>query len=130
MTDEKKTHIPKTGSKETAPVVDPKPDHKAEKTPTAGTTVIVKSGAPWKLISVLFLLLALAVSYIAWPLWGPSLPNMVRTLLAPVMDAGRTAAVTSRVDALTMRMTVVEKDLSIVKAALATKDGRCVGERL
>lgn len=121
MTDEKKTHIPKTGSKETAPVVDPKPDHKAEKTPTAGTTVIVKSGAPWKLISVLFLLLALAVSYIAWPLWGPSLPNMVRTLLAPVMDAGRTAAVTSRVDALTMRMTVVEKDLSIVKAALATR---------
>jgi hypothetical protein len=121
VTDEKKTHIPKTGSKETAPVVDPKPDHKAEKTPTAGTTVIVKSGAPWKLISVLFLLLALAVSYIAWPLWGPSLPNMVRTLLAPVMDAGRTAAVTSRVDALTMRMTVVEKDLSIVKAALATR---------
>ena len=121
MTDEKKTHIPKTGSKETAPVVDPKPDHKAEKTPTAGTTVIVKSGAPWKLISVLFLLLALAVSYIAWPLWGPSLPNMVRTLLAPVMDAGRTAAVTSRVDALTMRMTVVEKDLAIVKAALATR---------
>jgi len=116
VTDEKKTHIPKTGSKETAPVVDPKPDHKAEKTPTAGTTVIVKSGAPWKFVSVLFLLLVLAVSYIAWPLWGPSLPTVVRTLLSPVMDAGRTAAVTERVDALDKRIIVVEKDLTAVKA--------------
>ena len=124
MTDEKKTHIPDTGTEKTASAAKSEPVRKAEKdekAPATGTTVIVKNGAPWKFVTVLFLLLALAVSYIAWPLWGPSLPNVVRTLLAPVMDAGRTAAVTSRVDALTKRMVVVEKDLAIVKAELTKK---------
>jgi hypothetical protein len=135
VTDEKKTSIPQTGSKETAsaakpesdrkveksPSVKPEPERKAEKVSAAGTTVIVKNGAPWKFVSVLSLLLVLAVSYIAWPLWGPSLPTLVRTLLSPVMDAGRTAAVTERVDALNKRMIVVEKDLAIVKAELTKK---------
>ena len=132
MTDEKKTHIPETDTDEAVPVAKPeadrktaetpaaKPsfDRKAEKPQAAGTTVI---GAPWNFVSILFLLLVLATSYIAWPLWGPSLPDFVRTLLAPVMDAGRTAAVTSRVDVLTKRMIVVEKDLAIVKAELTKK---------
>ena len=93
----------------------------AEESKSAGTTVIVKNGAPWKFVSILFLLLVLAVAYIAWPLWAPTLPNFVRSLLAPVMEAGRTAAVTGRVDALTKRMTAVEKELASVRAELAKK---------
>ncbi len=92
-----------------------------EKSTSAGTTVIVKNGAPWKFVSILFLFLVLAVAYIAWPLWAPTLPNFVRSLLAPVMEAGRTAAVTGRVDALTKRMTAVEKELASVRAELAKK---------
>jgi hypothetical protein len=135
VTDEKKTHIPETGTDETVPVTKseadrkaaetpaakPASDRKAEKASAAGTTVIVKNGAPWKFVSILFLLLALAVSYIAWPLWAPSLPTVVRTLLSPVMDAGRTAAVTERIDALDKRMVVVETDLKTVKAEQSTR---------
>lgn len=88
---------------------------------SAGTTVIVKNGAPWKFVSVLFLLLVLAIAYIAWPLWAATIPNFARSLLAPVMEAGRTEAVTKRVDALTKRMTAVEKELASFRAELAQK---------
>ncbi len=110
---------------ENASAAKPKTDRKAAAASAAGTpagtTVIVKNGAPWKFVSVLFLLLVLATSYIAWPLWGPSLPTVMQTLLSPVMDAGRTAAVTERVDALSKRMSAVEKDLVFVKTELAKK---------
>lgn len=121
MTDEKKTHIPETGTEGTVSAAKPETDRKAEKAPAAGTTVIVTKGASWKLVSVLFLFLALAAFYIAWPLWAPSLPTFVSTLLAPVMETGRTAAVTVRVDAMTKRMILIKKDLAIIKAELVKK---------
>ncbi|NKB19984.1 MAG: hypothetical protein GKS01_05500 [Alphaproteobacteria bacterium] len=124
MTDNDKLDHPETDVKKTAPAAGVPSESKAtdkDKATPAGTTVIVKNGAPWKFVSILFLLLGLAVSYIAWPLWAPSLPTFVRSLLSPVMEAGRTAAVTGRVDALTKRITIIEKELATVKATLTKK---------
>tara|TARA_Y100001936_G_scaffold204926_1_gene208647 strand:- start:20871 stop:22817 length:1947 start_codon:yes stop_codon:yes gene_type:complete len=119
VTEAEKTEKPEESKPSTMPS---SKDEAAEtNSNAAGTTVIVKSGASWRLVTVLVVLLGLAGSYIFWPLWGPALPDWMRTVLTVVMDAGRKADVAERVDALSKRIVVVEKELTAVKTALAKK---------
>ncbi len=41
------------------------------------------------IVAVLGLVIAVGGAWIAWPVWGPSLPDGVRSALAPVMEFGR-----------------------------------------
>lgn len=90
--------------------------------PTVSDTTVVakKNRLPWRLVSILALFLVLAFSYILWPLWASSLPSWMHTVLAPVMEAGRTAAITGRVDSLSQKLLAIEKDLETVKVTLAS----------
>lgn len=83
------------------------------------TTAVAKNAAPWRLVSILALLLVLASTYIMWPLWGPSLPNWMHTVLAPLMEAGRTTAITGRLDSLAKKLLAVENGLGAIKLTLA-----------
>ena len=82
-------------------------------------TVRTKIWAAWRTISILGFLLVFAFSYILWPLWSPSLPSGMRTVIAPVMEVGRTAAITSRVESLSQKLLGIEKDLKNAKETLA-----------
>ena len=82
-------------------------------------TVLAKNWTARRTISILGFLLVFTFSYILWPLWSPSLPSGMRTVIAPVMEAGRTTAITSRVESLSQNLLGIEKDLKNVEETLA-----------
>ena len=48
--------------------------------------VLTKNWAAWRTILILGFLLVFAFSYILWPLWSPSLPSGMRTVIAPLLS--------------------------------------------
>ena len=81
--------------------------------------VLTKNWAAWRTISILGFLLVFAFSYILWPLWSPSVPSGMHTVISPVMEVGRTAAITGRVESLSQKLLGIEKDLKNAKETLA-----------
>ena len=59
-----------------------------------------------------------ALTYIFWPLWGPGLPSWAHKALAPVMEVGRTAGNSDRVDDLTRRVEAIENKLELIRVEL------------
>jgi len=82
-------------------------------------TVPTKNRGSWRIISILGVLFVFALSYIFWPLWSPSLHSGTHTLIAPVMEVGRTTAITGRVESLSQKLLGIEKDLKNAKETLA-----------
>ena len=112
-----------TSDKKAPPGSAPKAEKSTGKKPGPPSRPSSKSSAPrrgasWSFVAVLMVLVALATTYISWPLWGPKLPDGVRTVLAPVMDIGRGSPDGKALTALDTRIANLEKSLTAMRAAL------------
>ncbi|MPY68769.1 MAG: hypothetical protein GEU92_01645 [Alphaproteobacteria bacterium] len=71
------------------------------------------------LIGFLLVLVLAGGAYIAWPLYGGSLPGWLRDGLAPVMQAGRGAAPATADGATTERLAAIETALADIRRQMA-----------
>lgn len=69
---------------------------------------------------VLWIAIILLLAWLAWPIWGPFTPGWMQTVLAPVMEAGRTPGLARKVEGIEQRVVALE---ATVKSLVAEGAG-------
>ena len=78
----------------------------------------------WLACGVLLVLAGAGAAYMTWPLWNQSVPGYLRTVLAPVMDAGRDTALRRRDTALRQSVGALGQRVGAIETRTAEIESR------
>ena len=75
-----------------------------------------------KLVGALSVLILLAIGYVAWPVWGPTLPGWLQASLAPIMGASEPGSRSGvHISRLLAQIEPLEKEITTLKGLFAAR---------